>query len=659
MKRGTGDDPLAFLANRKKRTRPSIFSSSSSSHSRRHEGSSHSSSRGSSASHHHQHRRSSRDPLERGGGTIREGGHDGGRSSQPTPPPPSSSSLSQTSNPTPDSDLFSSLVGGASLSQSSTHHRHHHHNSRHSRSSSLARSGSFGLERRRRRPSEEGETPSSLSSQTSRRGGGEGRGVPSSSTPSSQRGFPSSLGNAGATPHRQTPTITSFSRSSSLSRGDIPISQDRDEEGYTEDGGRRSSTQGGNSSSQHHHRRRGEVEGSQGIGGGVDVRTLLEEARAPERSMDECFPVLVDLPVRGAAHLCNLGFHFLADEQLQRHLEFVLESELDQSQQTPPAVTNGIHQASFDRLRNLLLLLSSYPPRGGGASTSFSDISSTTSSSPHHSGFLVLPKNGRGGRESQTSVFVGHQELRGATLVRKETARGLVERLIGDGVLAEGRGYATGTGPDVEVWPLRSSIQFLSKNHGAYGSALDCLLMFRASSLSIIPCQLLMPLPPVDLHAVEGFMLEEAPTGCLLLLPAWCAQVLHRRRLADVYLPSFLTAEELKSTIAREEKMKDELAELPECFFEISNFILFNPLLQPRGVQSICQQERDDGGGDALSFPSGLVLQIWDRRQKKIADIISRHRATDERITLTNIQPSETFLLSHVFCDTEYESVRS
>lgn len=301
MKRGTGDDPLAFLANRKKRTRPTV--SSSSSHSRRHEGSSHSSSSSTSAS--HRHRRSSRDPIERGGIILREG-HEGGRSSSQPTPPPSSSSLGRTSNPTADSDaLFGSppLVG-ASLSQSSTHH--HRHNSRHSRSSSLARSASFGLDRRRRRPSEEGETPSSLSSQTSLRGGGgEGRGLPSSSssssTPSSQRGFPSSLGNA-ATPHRQTPTITaSFSRSSSLSRGDIPTSQDREEDGYTGEGVRRPSSQGGHSSSSslhHQNTRRGEVEGSQGgIGGGVDVRALLEEARAPERSMDECFPVLVDLPV--------------------------------------------------------------------------------------------------------------------------------------------------------------------------------------------------------------------------------------------------------------------------------------------------------------------------------------------------------------------------
>ncbi|CBZ51637.1 conserved hypothetical protein [Neospora caninum Liverpool] len=585
MKRSTsGDDPLAFLAGRKKRNQSQSSSSLFFQNSRR--------------------------------GSVASQRHTGG-ASQPTP----RSADRGFSHAGARSDA-SRPSSSQPVSSQSSHSQSSHRRDSVSRSTAARNptSASFGLQRRRRRPSEDGDSAGSASQQSYTNGSA------SSHLPSSLSGPGlSSLSQSSAGVHSGAATPQRGGEETDRSRA-----RARPEPGAF---GSTGNVRGESSVSDSHDRNRA---GRRETATAASVDVALEEARAPERSMEECFPVLVELPARGAAHLCNLGFHLLADDQLQRHLDSVLEWELEQSQRVPTGVTNGIHQASFDRLRGVLRLLCAY--EGSSYMSLLPHVEKDGRENSEGCGFLVLPRNNGGER---ASIFVGHQELRGATLVRKETATGLIEKILQGGVFGDRRSQAAAL--DLEVWPLRRSTEFLARSRSAFGSALDSLLMFRASSLCVVPCQLIMPLPSLDLHAVEGFELEEIPPGQLLLLPAWCAQVLYRRRLADVYLPKFLTAEQLKQTLSREEKMKEELSDLPECFFDIANLILFNPLLQPRGAEFDGEKER------------GLVLQIWDRRQTKISRIISRHRASDDRIAVTNIQPSETFLLSHVRFETDGE----
>ncbi|KFH08712.1 GINS complex protein [Toxoplasma gondii ARI] len=582
MKRSTsGEDPLAFLAGRKKRNQnqsSSLFFQDS--------------------------RRGSVSSQRATGGAFQptpRSSHDRGFSRHTAG---SRSDTPRASSSQPDSSQSSQ----SSSSQSQSSHR------RGSVSRSAGRPGagaSFGLQRRRRRPSEDGDS------------------APSSQSSSGASHLPSSLSGLGGSAFSQSSGVHSDAATPQRGREETDRSSRARHEfrSVASSGSVRGDRDGTVSS---HDKARG----GRDTPPATPVDVVLEEARAPERSMDECFPVLVELPARGAAHLCNLGFHLLADDQLQRHLDSVLEWELEQSQRVPTGVTNGIHQASFDRLRGVLRLLCSY--EGSSYKSPLPLSQEEDRDNREGCGFLVLPRKNGGER----AVFVGHQELRGATLVRKETAAGLIEKIIQGGRFGD---RSQESSLDLEVWPLRRSTEFLARRRSAFGSALDSLLMFRASSLCVIPCQLIMPLPSLDLQAVEGFELEEVAPGQLLLLPAWCAQVLYRRRLADVYLPRFLTAEQLKQTLSREEKMKEELSDLPESFFDIANLILFNPLLQPRGAEFDGEKER------------GLVLQIWDRRQTKISQIISRHRASDDRIAVTNIQPSETFLLSHVRFEAEDE----
>ncbi|CDJ44577.1 hypothetical protein ETH_00023845 [Eimeria tenella] len=96
---------------------------------------------------------------------------------------------------------------------------------------------------------------------------------------------------------------------------------------------------------------------------------------------------------------------------------------------------------------------------------------------------------------------------------------------------------------------------------------------------------------------------------------------------------------QIKSFLRKEEKQKRGLEPLPVFFFETARLLLFNPLVQPLGTEVLWEKEK------------GLVLQLWDRRQAKIAAALSAANLDEQVIRMDHIQPSETYMLSHMRMD--------
>ncbi|OEH75499.1 gins complex [Cyclospora cayetanensis] len=264
-----------------------------------------------------------------------------------------------------------------------------------------------------------------------------------------------------------------------------------------------------------------------------------------------------------------------------------------------------------------------------------------------------------------------HQDIAEAALVSREAARALLQEMQQQ------------ADDLVEIWPLRRSVVFLSRPQDSVSFCLDAFLLHRASSVHMVPCLLSSSLPPLDLLETDGLQTPEATAGEILWLPLWCAEVLSRQRLIRVMLPPFLHAgardrgvcldgergreggcvfmflcgaarpeacddegeegegdggeiggnNQVKGYLRQEERHKQGLEPLPVFFFETARLLLFNPLVQPLGTEARWQKEK------------GLVLQLWDRRQAKIAATLSAANLEDKLVRMDHIQPSETYML--------------
>ncbi|KAL8273088.1 hypothetical protein Esti_003009 [Eimeria stiedai] len=375
----------------------------------------------------------------------------------------------------------------------------------------------------------------------------------------------------------------------------------------------------------------------------------------PSRDTSRCMLLAAQLPVRARLSLAGVGGGIAADSPLIAALEDLLDRSLSQSRSLS-GVQAALYEACGERLRQMLLLLFEATPQGG------------------LSGGPQGPRLGLGGAQDPPLLAIPAASIRGdaaAVLASADTAgakaaaaaavaaaaaaapnatqgrvmqlqqrdlseAALVSREAGKALLQEMQHQAEEI---VEIWPLRRSLVFLAQPQDAVSFCTDAFLLYRASSVHMVPCLLSVSLPSLDLLEAEGVCTPESTAGDILWLPLWCAETLSRHGLVKVMLPPFLESNQVKGYLQAEERHKRGLEPLPVFFFEVARLLLFNPLVQPLGTQARCDKEK------------GLVLQLWDRRQAKIAAALVSANLEDSVVRMDHIQPSETYMLSHVRMD--------
>ncbi|KAL8450554.1 hypothetical protein Emed_002426 [Eimeria media] len=318
-------------------------------------------------------------------------------------------------------------------------------------------------------------------------------------------------------------------------------------------------------------------------------------------------------------------------------------------------VAAALYEACGERLRQMLLLLFEATPQGGpsggpqgprlglgsaqtrpllaipGASIRGDAAavlaSADTSGAKAAAGAAVAAAAAAAPNAAQGRVMqLQQRDLTEAALVSREAAKALLQEMQ---IQAE---------EIVEIWPLRRSLVFLSQPQDAVSFCTDAFLLYRASSVHMVPCLLSVSLPSLDLLEAEGVCTPESTAGDILWLPLWCAETLGRQGLIKVMLPPFLQSNQVKGYLRAEERHKRGLEPLPVFFFEAARLLLFNPL-------TVQQQQ-------SLSFlvllAAGLVLQLWDRRQAKIAAALVSANLEESVVRMDHIQPSETYMLLEV-----------